>query len=366
MTEPPALPPPEPHDEPVPDPVPPEPPRRPLLPWLSAAGFVVLAAALFLVWQHPLQPPATEAEAQARQIAALDARVARLEQRPAPQSPDLAPLAARVAALEQRPPAASASSGQTPDLAPLAARVAVLEQHQGASPNPGPSPNLVPLEARIAALEAKQPADSQLPGRIDALSARADSFGTALQALQSDVPRRLDADEARLVAVDRVATQVATLTERTARIARVQAAQLALDAGQPLGDVQGAPPALARFANAAAPTEAGLRLAFPPAAQAALAAAHPSSDGKPLLARVWAQAQDLVTIRQGDRVLVGDPTAGILERAHAALEAGDLAGAAAAVASLDGPSAQAMAAWLADARGLLEARAALAQWAAHG
>jgi hypothetical protein len=108
-----------------------------------------------------------------------------------------------------------------------------------------------------------------------------------------------------------------------------------------------------------------LRLAFPEAARNALAAAHPSTDGKPLLARVWAEAQDLVTIRQGDHVLVGDATAGVLEHARAALAAGDLATAVSAVGSLQGAAAQAMAAWLADARALLDARGALADWAAH-
>jgi len=43
-----------------------------------------------------------------------------------------------------------------------------------------------------------------------------------------------------------------------------------------------------------------------------------------------------------------------------------LSAAATEVASLQGPPVQAMAAWLAQARALLEARAALAAWAAPG
>ena len=65
-------------------------------------------------------------------------------------------------------------------------------------------------------------------------------------------------------------------------------------------------------------------------------------------------------------MLVGDPAAGVLAHARAALEAGDLAAAVADVATLEGAAAQAMAAWLAQARSLLEARAALAAWAASG
>ena len=104
---------------------------------------------------------------------------------------------------------------------------------------------------------------------------------------------------------------------------------------------------------------------FPAAAQAALAAGRPAPAGKPFLERIWAEAQDLVTIRQGEHVLVGDPAAGVLAHAQTALDAGDLAGAAASVGSLSGPAAHALAGWLDQARGLLAARAALADLAAQ-
>jgi hypothetical protein len=338
MTEPPELPPPETQDGSAPQPAPRRVSKWDLLPWLAAAGFLALTAALVWVWLHrPDQPPAVaEAGAEAGQFGALETRVARLEQRPVPPTPDLGPLTARLSALEQRPAAAS-----------------------------GQAANLAPLETRIAALEAKQQADSQMAGRIDALSARADSLETTQRAGQSDLARRLEADEARLAAIERSTSQIPALADRAGRLARVQAIRLALDSGQKLGEIPGAPAPLARFANSAPPTEPGLRLAFPQAAREALSVARPASDGKPLLARVWDEAQDLVTVRQGDRVLVGDPAAGVLARARTALDAGDLSGAVAAVASLNGAPAQAMAGWAAEARALLDARAALAEWAAH-
>jgi hypothetical protein len=317
--------PPEEHVEP---PAPPGPEPRPIvrswLPWMTGAGFLVVAAALSWVWRHPDIPaPSTEAtDALGRQVATLDSRVTRLEQRPQPQGADLAPLAARVAALEQRP--ATPAPTAAPDLAPLERRIAALEQRQ--------PPDLAPLEARIANLD------------------------NATRAAQSDLARRQDAEESRIAAIEKAAR----------RAPLVQAASLALAAGHKLGDLPGAPAALARFANDDPPTEASLRLAFPAAARQALEVAHPSVEGKPLLTRLWAQAQDLVTIRQGDRVLVGDPVAGVLEHARAKLDAGDLAGAVAEVGALQGAPAQAMAAWLAQARSLLEARAALATWAAAG
>jgi hypothetical protein len=56
----------------------------------------------------------------------------------------------------------------------------------------------------------------------------------------------------------------------------------------------------------------------------------------------------------------------VLEHARIALEAGDVAAAVAEVGTLQGAAAQAMAGWLAQARALLDARAALAGWAASG
>jgi hypothetical protein len=331
--------PPEQHVEPTAPPaVAPAPDRHSWMPWLTGAGFLVLIAAMSYAWRHP-DTDATDALA--RQLGSLEGRVARLEQRPQPQMPDLAPLAARVTALEQRPPQ-SAAPAASPDLAPLEQRIAALEQRQ--------TPDVAPLEQRITAVERRQPPD------LTPLEARIGNLENASRATQSDLTRRLDANEGRIAALDKA----------TRRAPLVQAAAMALAAGQKLGDLPGAPAALARFAHEDPPTEAGLRLAFPAAARQALSAAHPSVDDKPLLTRLWAQAQDLVTIRQGDHVLVGDPVAGVLERARADLDAGGLAAAVSEVATLQGAAAQAMASWLTQARSLLEARAALAAWATAG
>jgi hypothetical protein len=286
------------------------------------------------VWQHPAVPPvSTEAtDALVRRISALEERVARLEQRPVPGTPDLRPLDARLTALEQRPSQEASPGAPSADLRPLEARLAGLEQRQPA--------DLQPLENRFTALEARQQ-------QADAgLSARIASLENADRAMQADLAHRADA-----------------ATAAAKHIALVEAAAQALAAGQKLGDVPGAPPALARFTDADPPTLASLRLAFPAAAREALGASRPPTEGKPLMTRLWAQAQDLVTVRQGDHVLVGDPAAGLLERARTALDAGDLGAAVADIGSLQGAAAQAMAEWLAQARALLAARAALTAWA---
>ena len=328
-------------------------PRRSALPTVVGIGFLVLAAAQAALWVRVLQPPPTASGPDAR-IPAIEARLSRLEARPAAAAPDLGPLNARVTALEQRKPGvAPAPTGGAPDgvadrLTADEARLAALEK---AAPTPAPANDLADRvtadEARLATLEKAAAAPAP---------AAAASGGLA---------DRIAADEARLAALEKSSAIPAQLAERAARIGRLQAAFAALAAGQPLGDIPQAPAALVRYATVAPPTEAALRLAFPAAVRAALAATQPAAGGKPFLDRLWAEAQDLVTIRQGDRVLLGDPNAGVLAHAQTALDAGDLAGAAAPVATLTGPAAQAMTPWLEQARGLLAARAALADLAAR-
>jgi hypothetical protein len=230
-----------------------------------------------------------------------------------PAAPDLTvALNARLTALEQR----VATASPVPD---LTTRVEALEQR---SP-----PDLSTLRARISNLEQHPPGDTE------------------------PLSRRIDALERTLGRADRVA--------------RVQAAAMALNAGRPLGTIPNAPAALGRFATAAPPTEAALRLGFPAAAEAALDAARPVDTGQPFLDRVLARAENLVTVRQGEHVLVGDAAAGVLTKARMALDAGDLDGTIAALAGLQGGAAQAMSHWLADATALRDARAALADMAAQ-
>jgi len=300
------------------------------LPWLCAFGFLVLAGAILFAGLYSgrwrMQPSSD--------VTALANRVAQLEQRQPPAQP--------------APPA---------DLAPLEARVAALEQR--------PAPDLAPLEARIAALQSQRADTGQLAARVDALSAQFASAVGGDRSTETELAHRLDAVEAHLAALEQSTAATAARLDAAMRLSRIVAAQAALSAGQPLGELPGAPPAVARFAAANPPTEAALRLDFPRAEHAALSAAQQNTPDKPLLAGMLTRAEDLITVRQGDRVLLGNPAAGVLARARTAIDAGDLAGAVAAVAQLPAPAAAAMATWLADARALLAARAALAGMAAH-
>jgi hypothetical protein len=327
------------------------PPRKRFdaLPLLYLLGFLVLAGSLFYLYRNPSTPPGVE-QAAARvdtlqeQIQSLTDRLAQVEQRPAPAPPpSLAPLEARIATLERRPvPVAPAAQ------------------------------DLGPITARLDAVSSKQSADMQnLTTRVDDVLAKQGSELAKQGSDMKGLTARLDTLEGRLAALEKqdsgLSGQIAGITERAQRISRIQAASAALEAGQKLGDIPGAPPALAQFAHDAPPTEAGLRLSFNSAAEAAQRASQPAiMDDKPFASRLWTRAQQAVTVRQGDRVLLGDPVSGVLAHARQALDAGDLAGAITALNGLAGPAAAAMSGWVGQARALLEARAALATMAARG
>jgi hypothetical protein len=325
---------PSPHDgaPPVLQGVPSRPKRGSPLAWMCTAGFLVLAGAIGLAWWHPrpvASPDAVPLQDLKQQVQALEGRLEQLERRPGGPA-ELQRLTDRVTALEQRPAA-----------------------------------DLTPLEARLSRLEQKNPDTQGLATRMDVLSGRLDALSGHDRGADAQLAQRLDADEARLSALEHDARQASVEAKQATRLARIQAALAALNAGRPLGDISGAPAAVARFAAAAPPTEAALRLGFPKAEHAALAASQPDTAGKPFLAQLLTRAESLVTVRQGDRVLIGDRAAGVLARARMALDAGDLAGAVAAISTLSGPAASAVAKWRTDAQSLIDARAGLAAMAAH-
>jgi hypothetical protein len=265
-------------------------------------------------------------------LAAIRQRLDRLEQRPEAAPVDLAPIEARIARLEQRPVPPAV------DLEPLQQRLAKLEQRLAELPaaaEPAPPVDLKPLLARLAALEQKASA----PAADPALASRVDQLAT-------------DAKSAE---------QRAAAAQVTAeRAARLEQAAAALRDGKPLGVLPDAPPALARFATEAPPTEAQLRLEFPAAAANALAASQPSTAGLSFGQRVMRRVESLVTVREGNQVVLGTPASTTLATSRQRLEAGDLPGAVAALDGLDPTAAAAMAGWRERAKSLLDARAALA------
>jgi hypothetical protein len=215
------------------------------------------------------------------------------------------------------------------ELRAVGRRVVALENRPAPLPAEARPIDLRPLEARLAALESRPAAAAATPD-----GAAAD---------------RLAGLEARLARAEQAAA-------RAPALARLAAA---LEGGRPLGLLPAAPPALARYATIAPPTEAGLRLAFPEAARRARDASRPPAAAG-MAERLWQRLSGLVTVREGDAVLLGSPAAAVLGQTAQRLAAGDLAGAVAALDALDAAAAGAMAGWREQATGLLAARAALA------
>jgi hypothetical protein len=333
--------------------------RRCALPVLSALGFVLLVGGLAWTWnqqqmlRRQVAEQASTAALDPARLATLGQRLSALEQRPAAPAADVGALESRLSALEQRPAAPAA------DVGALESRLSALEQRPAA-----PAVDLGALESRLSALEQRPAAPAvdlgPLESRLSALEQRPPPVAPDLSGAVASLTDRLATLEKRLTQSEQAETGVAA---RAARTARLQAASAALEAGQPLGELPDAPAALTRFASARPPTEAALRLSFPEAAKRAEAASLPSTQGQSLARRMWQRAQALITVRQGNKVVIGAPAATVLASAHERLEAGDLAGAVAALGQLDGPAAQAMAAWREQAQALLDARAALTQMA---
>lgn len=337
------------------------------LPVLYLVGFVILAAALIYMWQNPSVPRSaaqdaqrvasmqTDVDAAKQEADTLRARLAALEARPAAAPVNLGPVQARLDALEKRPAAAPADlapiegrltalEGRKPaDLGPLEARVKAIEERKPV--------DLGPLQAGLAALERKEREDFEgLSGKLDAAGKQAAALGPRLDQMEQQAKQ--------------AAASLASVTARAQRLGRVQAAGVALEAGQKLGEIEGAPPALARFAQQAPPTQAGLKLSFDSAADAAERASQPAGTAdQPLLDRMWSRAQQSVMVRQGDRVLVGDVAGGVLARARQRLDAGDLEGTVRALDGLSSPARAAMGDWIGRAQSLIDARAAVAEMA---
>lgn len=340
----PAAPPALPENEAGPPPAAAPPPRR----GRGRAGRV-LAALLFIV----LFAAVGWLAMQQQQLAAHQ-EAAEKSPPPAPSvSPEqLAALSQRVDALQRQLDQMRQAAQQTPSQDAAAAPAAAP---------PSPPVDLAPLEARIAALERRPSAPAPAAPDLGPIEQKLDNVAAESQqaaATQAALGSKLADLQQQLAAVEAKSGQLAGKANSAERLAQ---ARVALDDGLPLGVIPDAPPALAKFATDPPPTEAALRLSFPQAAAAAVHASEPGSSGKSLGERIWLRAESLVSVKQGDRVLVGSPTAEVLGAAQARLDAGDLAGTLKVLDRLDGPAAQAMAQWRGQAQALLDARAALDQ-----
>jgi hypothetical protein len=327
------------HDTAAPPPQAPEPRRRSSMPLLYGLGFLILAGGIYASWQYPRPTASPDLKAVQQRLADFDARLTRLEQRPAPA------------------PAASASSVSQEDLDKLAARLDAEDAKIADQ-----SKNIAEQNKAIAD-QGKNADQTQLNNRMDAVAGRIESLSGDIQTGLDALRQQADRLGARVAALEKTSGGVGAVSEHLSRLARIQEANLALTAGRPVGDLPDAPPALARFAHTAPPTMTELRESFLQSEHAAIAAKEPDNTSVPVMDRIWERAQGLVTVHRGEDVVVGSPAAVILGHARAALDSGDLKGAIGIVETLKGQPRDAMANWLKQAKSLADARAALTDMA---
>lgn len=341
-----------------------------VLPLLNLAGFVILAGAIAYLWTRPTPTPQMPVipPDQSGVIAAIKGQVGNLQSSlatlDAREKQDISDLRQQIAGL----PVSGSGAGGSP---PAAAS-------QGQSPNGDLASQVSALKDQLTKLESAQQAAAQqvqaapsassvdaLSGKLDGLSQREAGDTQSIRQTLSSVQQQLSdlADKAKSLARD--TQNLPQLTAQSARIGQVLQAEDALASGKPLGSIANAPSALAKFETTAPPTEASLRLAYPAAARAAEKAGGPQDEAGGFWHRVWLRVQNLVTLRQGDRVIVGDQTGGTLAHAKRLLDAGDLSGAVTVLGTLQGPAAGAMADWVSQAKALIAARQALADMAAQ-
>jgi hypothetical protein len=231
---------------------------------------------------------------------------------------------------------------QQDDSAQIAALESQIATIQQSVTQPPPSPT-------SPAGQANTQTQANLNEKFDALTAQ-------VAAMQN----QLATDHGTITTIQADSTDLTGLTAKITLLNRLESARIALESGQPLGDIPNAPPALAKFATTAPPTQAQLQLAYPAAAAAANNASVDKQDKGSVWSQALARVENLVTISNGTHVIIGAPAAAITTQAGEKLNAGDLAGAVSTLTNgLSPTTLAALGDWLPQAQSLLAARAAI-------
>lgn len=253
-------------------------------------------------------------------------------------SANLAALAARVAKLEQSP---GVSAQLTARLDAGDKTLAAMRKDLDDS-SKATNDALGSLGTRVDALEKTAP-PADLATRLDsfALKADADALAARIARLESNDPVGMIHRAAAVLAL-------ADLVRATAG-----AAPFASELSTLKSFVPDAPEVsdLSRYASAGVPTHAMLAEQFPAVAANALSSERDAKASN-WLSRLWANIAGAVSIRRIGEVS-GNDTEARLARAGARLDAGDLSGSLAEMQALDAPARAAASGWMAEARARL-------------
>jgi hypothetical protein len=320
--------------------------------WLAALLLLVIAGVgLSPFWARdvvPLLPWGSQSAASSENYAALAARVAAIENRPAPPPPDIAAINSTASALARRVDQLETArdAGRQADAA-VAGIKAGLQQ----------------LEERLSASEARSAARANSDtAEFEKLRQQLSQIGS----ISSDLADRLPAIERRIGAAgSAVRTDSALLAALLQMRKAVEAAQpfateydafIALAHDQP--DLIAAAQPLAGLAQAGVAGNAVLSERLGQLSGRIVPAVTPPVDAD-LRTEALAWLHSLVTVRRIDAALqTGHEPA--MNVAESALLRGDLSGAVSALQTLSGPKSGAIQSWLQTAQQRLAAEATLA------
>jgi len=295
---------------------------------LMIGAMIVLGVTALFMWQMTRTQPQALSIGTGEQgdIASLRDRLASDE--------------ARIAVLEKSGGAGGLSSTATADLAALSARVGKLE----GAPDPQAAARLDDLDRRLSS------ARTDLDLRIAALERNA--LGSDMPARVATVTSAQAALEARVARLENVEPNV-TMKRAAAEIALanlVRASATADPFASELATFRGLMPnaveagELAPFALHGVPTQATLAQQFPDIASRALEAEN-RAKATTWIGRLWANIGNLIVVRRtGERK--GEDSESTLARAGTRLNAGDLDGAVKEMKSLKGAARVSAQDWL--------------------
>lgn len=296
-------------------------------------------------------------------VASLEQRIVKLEgaPRPAPDTKPVAAMEGRIAALEDSEKANGSKLSQ------LSARVAELDtsiESLGKTAKEGGS------VADAAAIAGMEKAIAELRAKLSALAEAEFTKGdaTVSQPELATLIERLNKLEAVLPELAGTIDKEATGAKSAALAIAFANLRAAVSDGRPyaaeLDTITALAPALGdlgvlpAYAEKGIPTVPELARAFAETSDEALAAPAAPADAS-VVDSLIASAESLVTIKRIDEAPAGEGAAATLTRAQKALDHDDLAVAVKEVETLQGKPREAFASWLGEARARLSAGEAL-------